>query len=264
MSCIFYQANTVENQARWQFYNGVIFGTPSVVINGIDDTNSNGVTTTVLDNITGNTSWLHVEVEETTGSTRSADITLQDHVGGSLATGKLFAVIVEREIQYNAPNGETLHHNVFRKFLSATGGDDVDMSSGSATVSYEYEVDQDWAADEVYVIAWLMDPVTKEIYNSGTRFDPDFVSAVNNTVKDSKFGLQPNPTSGVFTLTLPDGQHASHVSIFDATGATVHSQSIAAQSTIVLDGSTWPEGNYIVQLQVGDEKVYRWVSIFRS
>ena len=165
-SCIFYQANKPENDTRFQFYQGNIFGTPTVALNGIDFKSSNGVTNTVLEGLTGGTSWLHVDVEETSGSNRSVTINLEDHVGGSLTTGRLFAVIVEKEISYTAPNGETVHHNVFRKFLSNPTGEDIDLTTGIASRSYNYDVDPTWKADEVYIIALLTVPSTIEVFNS--------------------------------------------------------------------------------------------------
>src|SRR5690606_32967487 len=172
-SCIFYQSNIAENTTRLEHYTGDVFGSPTVAIHGIDFRSPNQVTTAVLDGLTGGTSWLHVDVEETTGTTRDVTISLTDHVGGSLGLGRLFAVIVEREILYNAPNGETVHHNVFRRFLTASTGEIVDLSAGPVTRTYQYNVDGSWNANEIYVIAWLSDTGTNEIYNSGTRFDPD-------------------------------------------------------------------------------------------
>jgi hypothetical protein len=262
-SCIFYQANITENTLRWQFYTGEVFGTPTVAINGTDFTNSNGVTNTVLDNVTGGTSWLKLTVEETAGSLRTVDITLQDYVGGSLTTGQLFAVVVEKEINYDAPNGETIHYNVFRKFLSATNGDEVDLSSGSVTVSYEYEVDAAWQADQVYVIAWLANSLTKEIYNSGTRFDPDFVSAVNDATDDVNFEIYPNPSSGQFTLKLPANHQDAAVSVFDAAGSSIFKKEYSSASEITVDGSTWPEGSYLVRVMLDGRETSKWVRVVR-
>lgn len=262
-SCIFYQANIPENTARWQFYTGEVFGTPTVAINGIDFKTSNGVTNTVLDDITGNTSWLKITVDETTGASRDVDITLQDHAGSSLVSGRLFAVIVEKEIQYNAPNGETLHHNVFRQFLTATDGDVVDLSSGTATATYTYDVDPSWVGDQVHVVAWLMDTVTKEIYNSGTRFDPDFISAVGDVPSDRMINIYPNPTTGQFIISLPGNQLASSVKVFNAAGALVFAKEYAAQSEINVDGSVWVEGSYVVRVQVGDREIIGRVSVVK-
>ncbi len=217
-SCIFYQANMPENLIRKTYYSQV-FGTPTVVINGTQFKSSSGVTNAVMDAVTGGTTWLEIHVAESTGSTRNVDITLQDHVGGSISTGKLFAVIVEREIMYTAPNGETMHHNVFRKFLTNVNGEDVDMSSGVTTKSYSYTLDPTWEAKQIYVIAWLINPDTKEIYNSGTRFD-ESLSVLSDINKNSMvLEAYPNPAKNQVFIKLPNLMDEKvNVKIFSPSG----------------------------------------------
>ncbi|MDX1479812.1 MAG: Omp28-related outer membrane protein, partial [Saprospiraceae bacterium] len=192
-SCIFYQANIPENTARKNYYLQVV-GSPDVAINGVDFKSPSSVTNAVLDGLVGGTSWLSITVQETSGSTRDVTIDLQDHAGGSLSSGLLFAVVVEKEVMYNAPNGETLHHNVFREFLTSTGGDAVDLSSGSASLSYQYTLDGGWQADEIYVVAWLTAVGSKEVINSGTRFD-EVVSGTRDIRGALPLRIYPNPAS---------------------------------------------------------------------
>ena len=252
-SCIFYQANIPQNSARVQHYSGEIFGSPTVALNGIDFKSSSGVNTTVLDNLTGGTSWLYINVDETTGTSRSVTIDLQDVVGGSLTTGRLYAVIVEKEISYNAPNGETLHHNVFRRFLTDVNGEDVDLTSGQATKTYQYAVSGTWNADETYVIAWLMDPTTEEIYNSGTRFDADFTSAINPVQPLSALSVYPNPSSTEVNITLPSGATTANIEIYDPQGRLVRSLPTSQGPQIQISTTDFLPGKYFIKLTSGKE-----------
>ena len=252
-SCIFYQDNITQNTTRFQHYSGSIFGSPTVAINGIDFKSSSGVTNMVLENITGGTSWLHVDVEETSGTSRSVTINLEDVAGGSLTTGRLFAVIVEKEILYNAPNGETVHHNVFRRFLTSATGDDVNMSSGSASLTYDYEVDGEWNADQTYVIAWLSDPSTKEIYNSGTRFDPDFTSSVKSALPDHSLSLYPNPASTEVLLTLPESVPSARMSNFDQQGRLLEPAAEVNGPVVSINVADWSAGRFVVRLTTKDQ-----------
>jgi len=249
-SCVFYQANISENTARLNFYP-MVFGTPTVAINGIQFKSSSGVTNTILDGVTGGESWLKVKVDETFGNTRTAQITLTDHVGGSLETGKLFAVVVERLILYNAPNGETQHHNVFRKFLTDVNGEDVDMSSGMATREYQYTLDAGWQADEVYVIAWLMNPDTKEIYNSGTRFDPSLSGTKD--LERLALNVYPNPVSEEVSIVLPNGFSDAVLSVFDASGKVIYDQSTVGNSIVKILTESWPGGSYFAEITTGNK-----------
>lgn len=254
-SCVFYQANIPENTARYQFYTGHIFGSPTVALNGTDFKSSSGVTNTVLDGLTGGTSWLHVGVTETEGTSRNVDIALEDIVGGSLASGRLFAVIVEKQISYSAPNGETIHRNVFRKFLTPTSGDVVDLSSGSASRSYAYEVDGNWDPQETYVIAWLADPTTNEIYNSGTRFDPDFVSAVSPVVAEAPLLVFPNPSTTVARIMIPADVTSADLQVFDQRGQLLYAAKDQTGPEVHIATDHFPQGHYIIRL-ITSQKVF--------
>jgi hypothetical protein len=250
-SCVFYQTNITENTTRFQHYSGEIFGSPTVALNGIDFKSSSGVTNTVLNNLTGGTSWLHVDVEETTGVTRTVSIQLDDVVGGSLTTGRLFAVIVEKEVFYNAPNGETVHHNVFRKFLTAAQGEDVDMSAGSATRMYSYALDGSWNTDEIYVIAWLSDPVTEEIYNSGSRFDPDFTSSIEPAIAQLPLKLYPNPSSTEVFVVMPTDVTSAEFQVYDQQGRLLQSIQNHVGSEVKIPTTGFLAGKYMVRVVTG-------------
>jgi len=254
-SCIYYQANIPENTTRFQHYTGEIFGTPTVALNGIDFKSSSGVTNTVLDNLTGGTSWLYVDVDETSGTNRTVTINLQDIVGGSLNSGRLFAAIVEKEIQYNAPNGETLHHNVFRRFVTAAIGDEVDMSSGNVTKTFQYDVNAAWDPVETYVIAWLMDSSTEEIFNSGTRFDADITSAIDPVRPLPALSVYPNPATSEVNVTLPSEVASADVEVFDQQGRLVRSLRIEGGYQMQITTADLPQGNYFIRLK-SDKVIY--------
>lgn len=250
-SCIYYQANVAENTARYQHYTGSIFGSPTVALNGIDFKNSNGVTNMVLENLTGGESWLEVHVEETDGSTRSVTIDLEDHVGGSLTTGKLVAVVVEKLIMYNAPNGETKHYNVFRQFLGPINGEDVDMSGGTASRTYEYTLDAEWEADQVYVVAWLSDPASKEIYNSGTKFDPDFTTSIKPLVIQS-LSIYPSPATSDVYVRMPEDVSSADIHMLDYQGRVLQSIVANTDAEVKLLTNQFAAGKYFVQLKSGN------------
>ena len=247
-SCIFYQANTTDNTTRRNFYQ--IFGAPDVGINGIDFKSPNSVSTSVLDDITGGTSWLSVQVTETSGVERDVTITLEDHGGGDLETGLLFAVIVEREIMYDAPNGIMLHHNVFREFLTSVDGDEVDLSSGTVVNDYTYNVDIEWQLEEAYVVAWLMNPDTKEVINSGTKYD-EVVASTKVATEALPLEIFPNPASNIINVTTA-GNSNGVLRVFDATGRLMHRRGNLTGEQLAIDVADWSTGMYIVEILSGD------------
>lgn len=252
-SCVFYQANTTENRARRDFYPQIV-GSPDVALNGIDFKSPNSVTTSVLDDLTGGTSWLSVQVSETAGVERDVTITLENHGGASVESGTLFAVIVEKEIMYEAPNGIDLHHNVFRKFLTPVDGETVDVSGDVLIKTYEYSVDLDWQFDQTYIVAWVMDPETKEIINSGTKFD-EVVSSTGQIISREPLAIYPNPVSDQLQIHTPAGS-GGQLRVFDSAGRLMHQEDVFGDAIITLSVTQWAEGMYVAEV-VSDDLISR-------
>ncbi len=172
-ACVFYQANTVPQDARATFYG--LSGTPRVSINGGTTVNANGIDASTVDNAYCATcSPVQVKVTETdNGSNRSANIQVKSIGAPPLGNYRLLVAVVEKTINYNAPNGENVHHNVFRQFLTATGGDALFLAAqgGETVVNYNGS----WAANQIYVLAWLYNETTKAVLNSGTKFDSQII-----------------------------------------------------------------------------------------
>ena len=176
-ACVFYQANTVPQDARATFYG--LPGTPRVSINGGTTVNANGIDAATVDNAYCATcSPVQVKVTETdNGSSRSANIQVKSIGTPPSGNYRLLVAVVEKTINYNAPNGENVHHNVFRQFLTATSGDALSLAAqgGETVVNYNYTLNGAWAADQIYVLAWLYDETTKAVLNSGTKFDSQII-----------------------------------------------------------------------------------------
>lgn len=174
MSCVFYQANKVPQDARATFYG--LSSTPRVAINGANTIGAGSVTSTNIDNAYCSTcSPVELRVTETNngGSSRTANIRVRSVGSPPSGSFKLYAAVVEKTINYNAPNGETVHYNVFRQFLTASSGDALSLATqGNETVvNLNYTIHASWAASEIYVLTWLQNDATREVVNSGTKFD---------------------------------------------------------------------------------------------
>lgn len=244
-NCVFYQANASENSARATYYN--ITGTPRVVRNGTQSSSASGVTPAVLNAMLGQTSSLGIVVTENSGIQRQANVevlTLGDQPAGSL---RLFAMIVEREVLYNAPNGETVHHNVLRKMLTpVTGLDYLPAATGqSVSFDFEFEVQNGWKEEEIYVLAFVQNIESKEVLNSGTRFD-EAITDVNDPVL-SNWKLFPNPVSDVLFLQATR-QETGEFRLYDATGQLLLSRHVDEQMQLEFNLSHYPTGFYTIHL----------------
>jgi len=200
-TCVLYSANKVEQDARGSFYS--LSGTPSVSINGKGLVSLSSVdNNTISQNGTG-TAAVSIDVTETTGSNRTATIKLTAHQSLSANGYKLYAALVEKKLNYNAPNGETVHYNVFRKFVNdgAQNGLVIDAmnTNGTNTYSFNYTLDASWAADQMYVIAWVQSVADKTVLNSGSKFIKTTSTPELDEISEG-INFQPNPATDIVRL----------------------------------------------------------------
>ncbi len=202
--CVFYQANTVENSAWVSLYP--VQGTPTIVLNGATQNPSNPILSAAkLQTYLDQTSPLSLQVTES-GPDNARTVNVKAKAFGDIPTGnyKIFVAIVEKTINQTTPNGESVHHNVFRKMLTAVAGDafTVPLPGETAEFNFEYSVANNWKADEVYVVAFVKEVTTKTVLNSGTRFDP--VLSGTEEATPTAIRISPNPTSDFAWVELAD------------------------------------------------------------
>ena len=253
-SCIFYQANTEENSARASYYS--IFSTPRVFFNGTSGTSAGQVTASMLDSQVGQTSPLAIQVTESGATSRQVEVgvfSLGTPPSGDI---RLFVAVVEKEIQYNAPNGETLHHDVFRDMLTSKDGDPVSLAAagGSVTASFNYTIQNNWNANQIYVLAFVQDYATKEVFNSGTPFDPLISSAEEASAGAMR--LYPNPALEEAVVEFPEPA-AGILTVRSGLGQVVLTQQAAGQRSMRVDVRELPAGVYWVSFESGQGQ---WVA----
>jgi len=251
-NCVFHQANTADNTALVNRYS--IFGTPTVVLNGtVNPSGASLLTQGTLNTYLNQTSPLHVKVtENNTGPTRTVNISAR--TVGSVPSGqyKLYVVLAEKTINLTTPNGEKVHHNVMRDLISS---DDFTPAVLGNTVdlSYTYTPNAAWNANELYILAFIQNTVTKEIINSGTRFDP----AVSGTreAAPQQISIQPNPAQD-FAYTQVSDDAVKQVEMFSVSGQrTVLSFQEQAGGQVELPVAALTPGVYFVKM-TGEKGVY--------
>ena len=248
-ACVYYQANTVPQDARASFYG--LQGTPSISINGAALTSAGSIDAATIANAYGaKTSPIAIQVAETTvGTTRTASLKIKTIGAKPTGTFKLYVAVVEKKTTYAAPNGEGTHYDVFRKFLTVSSGDDGTLApTGSeVTASYGFPLDASWNAAETYVVAWIQNATTKEVLNSGSRFDPIF-TATNEPSIDANVTISPNPTTGKMTVNIV-GVTPQYLTVQNAVGQVVESVSLSKSTSYELNLSSLAAGIYFVKVK---------------
>jgi len=245
--CVFYQANTTENTA-WTTLNG-ISGTPTIVLNGALQNPSNPILTEAkLLMFLGQTSPLHLKVEES-GPNNDRQVTVTAKAIGEIPAGnyKIFAAVVEKTVNQLTPNGESVHHNVFRKMLTAVSGNDFTVPTVGATSAYSYNfsIPANWNANEIYVLSFVKEVDAKQVLNSGTRFDPALSGTDNASL--NKVMISPNPASDFAGVELSDDV-AQTVELFATNGQRVSVSFEIQDNMIMIPTALLAPGIYFVKI----------------
>lgn len=242
-TCPIYQENPTENEARTAHRD--VFGTPTVNFNGVSSKSSGSVNANDMEAVLGGESFLYVKVSETSGNNRTASVRLQTLDDSPTSMGRLYVAAVEAEVLLTGipGNWEDEHFNVFRKFLTPSSGQMVDLTMADQTIDFNYTIESGWDPAQMYVLAWVENPDTDETYNSGTRFDEAF-SSTNEVVFEDEVSIFPNPANESIQIDWPSSFDARKVSIFNSQGSRV----ISGTADRTLGVSSLSKGVYILQI----------------
>lgn len=245
--CIFYRHNEEENQLRADFYS--IPGTPRVVWQGGQRTSPSSATAEKIEDELAETSPIEVIVEETLGDSRTVTVTVKTVGEQPVGNYKLLVAVVEKEIDYSAPNGEQLHHNVFRDMISRINGELITFAETGQEMSFtfDYDIHSEWNAEEIYALAWVQDFDIGDILNSGTRFD-ERTTATDSILPETSLEVLPNPARGFLNIRLQNIESQNNtVSLFDVTGKLVLEQDFNFDER--LEVNNLARGMYLMKVQ---------------
>ncbi|MBK8967216.1 MAG: Omp28-related outer membrane protein [Lewinellaceae bacterium] len=259
-SCKFYQANTSENSARTNLYG--ISGTPRVALNGtLAPVSSQLLPQATLEAQLNQESPIAIEVTEG-GNAPNKTITVTVTTYGTVPAGsyKLFAAVAESTVNYNAPNGESKHHDVFHAMLPGIDGQNITLpavgNSASFNFNFTHTAPSGWTSnfDSLYVLAFVQNAGTKEILNTGTRFDPQFVGTGEAAAKPQAIRIQPNPVQDEAAVFLPN-ETIERVDVFSINGSLNYTSRVQQHEQVRIPTGNLTPGIYLVKL-LGENGLY--------
>ena len=245
-NCAIYQSNPTENSKRATFYN--VPATPYVMKNGGSGSSAGSTSTSVLNGLVGGKSPVLVQVSESGTANRSGIVSVFSHPSAALPTGNLtlYVAAVEKEYLYNAPNGETVHHNVFRHMIVDGQPIQLAASAGKVEQNYAYTLDPSWNDNEMYVMAWVQNSTSKEVYNSGSSLDAQVLNT--KLLNQSAVKIAPNPVTDAFTISF-DEATKGNVQVFDLLGKAIQSITFENQIQWEVQTASMTKGVYLVRIQ---------------
>ncbi len=251
-SCAFNQHNPIENDARTNYY-GIYGATPRVVLQGevvgfqVPILNAGDIEAQL-----GQTSdfKMNITQEKLENDMVHVSISIKKVSASASQSQKIYAIIAEKEINYAAPNGETLHHEVFRKvltnqFINLTVGDSV-------MINTSYTIDNSWDEDELIVTGMVQDVDNKMILQA---FESDKLDSSPSFIRDNEIlsldgVLYPNPATDVIRISSSVQNQFVKAEFYAMTGNIVKSFTDLRSMNI----SDLPEGIYMTVLTDDDQK----------
>jgi hypothetical protein len=252
--CPLYNFNKEDNDARKQYYG--VSGTPTLFINGIRSSNSAGAFESDIQDQQNQVSPVAVEVAEQVGSSRSAKVTIRSQGGVPDGNYRLFVALLEESVDLTGQNGETVHPDVLRKFLSSAMGDDFTMPAAgqSSTIDYEYSVPAGVNPDKAYVLAFVQDITSRAILNSGTKFDEVTTGLVDVSI-EAELRAFPNPSSEFINVSVGKDYRFQNLEVLNHLGQKLRTISLdGPENMVTIPTSDLSPGTYLIQVDLGNQK----------
>lgn len=220
---------------------------------------STSATTARMDERIAMPAFINANINGMYNTDGSIDITVHGNLVANV-TGddlRLVVYLLEDGLIYPQSGGSSdyVHNNVMRDAISGTWGDAGIITSNTAgttfSESYSYELDSEWIADNMYVVAFIAnydggDVNNREILNAQkvklTEMVPVSVSEVNSW--EENVSVFPNPASDVIRISNADN---SNVEIFNTMGSLLLTQKANGSSTVI-DVSDLDIGTYFVKI----------------
>lgn len=243
-TCFFSQHNPSENDLRTNNY-GIFGGTPRLVIQGeVAPVQSPLINPGQIEENLGGVSDFSIAISKTelTVNSFKIRIDIKRESGNENEIVAVFAGLAEKEVHYNAPNGEDLHHDVFRKIIF---NDTIHISTvgQTRTISYEYTTDPAWNENEMFAYAIIQNDETGEVLQAETSIEgPSTVG--KNKINETSSIFYPNPTSGTVSIQNEYIDQFISLELYDLLGNKIKAYKNVNQMNI----SDLPEGIYFVKL----------------
>jgi hypothetical protein len=234
-NCVFNQHNSTDNDGRTNYY-GIYGGTPRIVVQGnVIPATQNYGDASLFQNETGQTTPFSIKVEvgdEMNGQV-AVTTTVYTESMHTFNTLKLFTAIAEDTIYYNAPNGESVHYDVFRTSVFEVGGKDItpaSMVGDSVTFSAMVNVSNDWDMDHIYALAFLQNASNKSVLQASSSKNPTSTNTEKYVV--TPFQLYSAGNQIFFT---PENTNNYQIQVFDLQGQLLRQINTSETKTITLE-----------------------------
>ncbi|MCF8223593.1 MAG: T9SS type A sorting domain-containing protein [Bacteroidales bacterium] len=192
----------------------------------------------------------------------SCDVSAAEDISAENLT--LYIAVIEKEINYDAPNGESIFYNVFKKMLPDAGGTDMNKDwAKDESVSYDnfsWLIGNIYDTGDIEIVAFIQNNVTREVYQSVSTIQVNVPTAVDDPElvdMENHFAVYPNPATDHLTIKFSTPTEEDMVlNICDYSGKVVLEKIVPGGSELLgLERLSLKEGMYFVRLIKGAYRV---------
>ena len=256
--CYFSLQNPTENDARTNYYNA--YGsTPKVALNGkLLPAGNPLINNTTLDTALSKTNPIEVSATEELLGIDSIKARVVVRTTGTVpvANALAFVGIAEEPVNYNAQNGETVHHDVFRKALTAAVGNQITVPAlnDSLVFNFTYAINSGWNVNNIYTLAFVQRADTKEILNAIKSHRIIATPTGITETTNNSFSVFPNPVSDKLQITGFSSLQKNNYTIFNTIGQRISTGEILNNQ---IDVSKFPKGVYYLKIENAVSKFWK-------
>jgi hypothetical protein len=249
-NCYFSQQNKTENDGRTNYYN-TYGSTPDFVLNGKLLPSANpAINTTTLDTALNQTAPIEVEATEEliTPDSVLVRIVIRTTENISAINARLFAGVAEEPVLYNAPNGENIHHDVFRKAMTDVNGAPFQLPAfnDSTVATFTYKVQNGWNVNQLHTVAIVQRESDRYVLNADKSVRLSSPVGVQVVSKEA-FTVYPNPFSGQLMVRISQLAENIWMEVMDMAGRKMYSGYLATDNQ-QLPTENWPKGVYFLKI----------------
>ena len=255
-NCLFSTQNKVQNDARTNYYD-VYGGTPIFVINGVEKNGGQVQSSTVYNEFKNQTTPVDLKVAVSKFGSDQIEVSFDVKAMSNNTIGNVnyFVALVEDTVLYNAPNGEKVHRDVFRKSLS----NNVTLPSFSIPANegntYEFKdkikIESIWNPSKIYAIVILTDSNKKVVQVAkSTLYNPNVVSSTENESElTNSFEIYPNPASSEILIKNNKIDFINQISILNPMGQEIFKSKTVVDLRQPIDITNLEAGTYYLQIE---------------
>ncbi|MCE3226499.1 MAG: hypothetical protein K0S32_1050 [Bacteroidetes bacterium] len=255
--CTLSQHNVSENNSRTNYY-GIFGGTPRIVIQGsVIPSSANYNDATMFTPFTGQSSPATIKITQTKYANDSIKARVVVKTAGTHSLGnlRLFIALAEDTIFFSAPNGESKHHDVFRKSLGGAQGITMTLPAiiGDSVVNtFTSTVHPSWNFSRIFTMAILQEEGNKALVQAEAVLASggQIITGLKTNSNEMELRIAPNPATNKLYVCLNSGE-TSDFYIIDAIGREVLKGNFSSYTNIDISGLETGLYTLVVQNEKG-------------